>query len=287
MLLLVALLLLLCSFLQPCASNAVDMRDPRQHCGGYLSEDQYQELLELSDLSTFTVFTEAPARTRRIAEVFAEAGDRRGIFASMYVMITEESVNSTLRGEYEHPHWSALLVYQFASRYMGPLHQYLLGNNDQVDPKWMAYYDLADDCDSDPIRTLGTGVNTHLTYDLPLTNLEIGAGLEFEEDFMKFGDLLVLITKPSTDLLYEQQGVDAWPLFNAYFVGSFVDGMFGQLTMARLVFQHVRGTAWEDFTYIYNFPESFMADSLNRRWLKRQQILKAVAIFETVKAWII
>jgi len=245
---------------------------PLEHCGGTLSYEHYEELLMLSDLSTFKDYTEAPYRTRRIAEIFAEAGDRRGIFASMYVTITDESFRSTIEGVYQHQALAEQLVYVFAKRYLGPLHDYLLGA--QNDKRWREYFRLAQICETSDLYVLGTGVNTHLTYDLPYTLLEIGAELSFEADFMRFGDLLVTKTEQSTDLLLEQQGVLAYGFFNGFGAGQIADSLFGEQFTARYIFQQVRGNAWTDFERKRSHAGSYLGQSAERRWLRRQHVLK-------------
>ena len=259
-------MLLLSSSLQ--AQNA----EPRQHCDGTLSDEHYAELLELSDISDFDSYTDAPRRTRRIAEVFAEAGDRRGIFASMYVTITDESFRSTQVGLYENQKLAEQLVYVFAKRYLGPLHSYLRGK--PTEPKWAEYFRVAQICGSSDLYTLGTGVNTHLTFDLPLTLQEIGADVEFEEDFMKFGDILVKKTEQSTNLLFGQQGVEAFGFFNGFAIGTAVDSVLGEQFTARLIFQQVRGNAWTDFVRIIKHGDSVRGRSYEHRWFRRQQLLK-------------
>jgi len=115
----------------------------RQHCDSFLTLEQYQELLELSDLSTFESYLEAPHRTRRVAENFAEAGDCRGIFSSMYVINTNELTRSTTAGKYAHQHLAEQLICGFAKCCLGPLHDVLTGVEHELqEPKWVEYYDL-------------------------------------------------------------------------------------------------------------------------------------------------
>lgn len=163
----------------------------RQHCEGSLTIEQYDELLEVSHISTFISYLEAPYRIRRVAEIFADAGDRRGIFSSLYVTTTDESTRSTREGEYENQHLAEELVMGFANRYLGALHDHLTGvDRDAQEPKWVEYYDLTAQCQNSPLYVLGTGVNTHLTHDLPRTLIEINATDSFEDDFVYFGELL-------------------------------------------------------------------------------------------------
>ena len=245
---------------------------PLKHCRGTLSLEHYQELLQLSDLKDFKDYTDAPRRTRRIAEIFSEARDRRGIFASMYVSITDQSVRSTMEGAYHNKELAEKLVYNFAKRYLGPLNAYLLGN--QTEPKWQEYFRLAQSCSSSELYVLGTGVNTHLTYDLPYTLIDIGADASFESDFMKFGDVLVKKTEQSTDLLRAQQGVDAFGFFNGFAIGEALDKVAGEQYTARFIFQQVRGNAWTDFERKVRHGKSFQGQSAEQRWSRRQQILK-------------
>lgn len=244
-----------------------------KNCDSELSLDQYEELLDLSDTSSFADYTEAPYRTRRIAEIFAEAGDRRGIFASMYVAITDESYRSTSEGVYQNKELAEQLVYVFARRYLGPLHAYLKGQ--PTEPKWLRYFELAANCRTSPLYVLGTGVNTHLTYDLPHTLKSIGAGLDFEADFMKFGEVLIDKTKESTDLLQSQQGVDASGFFDGFIFGRTVDSFLGERTSAHFIFQRVRSDAWNDFEIMFKNPGSLKGErSVESRWFRRQQVLR-------------
>lgn len=126
-----------------------------------------------------------------MAEIFGDAGDRRGIFASMYVAITAESTRSTQTGAYEHQYLAEQLVYGFAKRYLGPLHHYLTGVDRAFqEPKWAIFFDLAEDCVNSPLYVLGTGVNIHRTSDLAWTPIEINATDSFEADFLYFGEIL-------------------------------------------------------------------------------------------------
>lgn len=221
-------------------------------CGSSMTQAQYEELLTLSDVAMFTDFRDAARRSERVAEIFAEAKDRRGIFASMYVEITKESVGSSVRGEYGDNVKAGELVKRFAERYFEPLHAYLLGGAESIDAKptvvweWRKYYDLAEDCRTSDLRVLGTGVNNHMTMDLPYALSEIGAPKSFEADFMKFGNILILKKRQSTDLLETQQNVYAAAFFDLFFLGKVIDGLFPKGTAATWGFQLIRAEAWRN-----------------------------------------
>lgn len=253
----------------------------RQHCNGALTTEQYEELVTLSDLSTFESYLDAPNRIRRVAEIFGEASDRRGIFTSMYVANTAESTRSTQAGAFENQYLSEQLVYGFAKRYLGPLHNHLTGvERAAQERKWTIYYDLTADCGNSPLYVLGTGVNTHLTSDLAWTLIEINATDSFEADFLSFGEILYKKTLESYALTEAQQGFDPSPLFNVFFLGPLLDAIFGDGATSSFLFRFVRNGAFTDFQRIRDNPKgSWLYGSVERRWLFRQFILQIVPFY--------
>lgn len=256
-----------------CSQASALISEQQIFCGSSLSDDQYLELLELTNPNSFESYHEAPQRTARIAEIFGEAGDRRGIFSSMYVVITEESHRSTMDGVYEQQHIAEQLVYRFAYRYLDAYHKHLTGET--PDPKWDAYFQVASDCNNSELYVLGAGVNTHLTYDLPMTLLDIGADLDFKKDFMEFGNVLINKTRESADLTLAQQGFDPYPFFNGFIFGQAIDAVAGHQTTAHFVFQKVRGDAWNDFARAYRENESSRSmRAITGRWQSRHFLLR-------------
>lgn len=260
-------------------------------CGAQMTQEHYRELLELTDNSTFTDFKQAAPRATRIAEIFAEAKDRRGIFASMYVEITKESVGSTERGEYGDNTLAGALVKRFAERYFAPLRAHLLEGLDPVSSskpehvpltgpfpnagvrEWEVYYDLATNCKKSDLLILGTGVNNHMTVDLPYTLAEIKAPRSFEDDFMKFGNILIQKKRESTDLLLSQQNVHAEAFFDLFFLGKIIDSIKDTGTAATWGFQYVRAMAWRNSAGLQSsFAQPAKAEVFTR-WNARQGVL--------------
>ena len=257
--------------------GAQDLQVPAKlkTCSSEMTVDQYRELLALSDISNFDNFLDAAPRTKRIAEVFASAKDRRGIFASMYVEITQESVGSSNRGEYQDSRMAGALVLGFARRYLGPLHDYLMDK--PVIPEWQTYYDLAQDCGASDLRILGSGVNTHLTFDLPNTVDEIKAPATFQADFVKFGDILIKQKKASTDLLAAQQHVYASEFFDGFFLGKNIDAIFGAGMASNIGFHAIRAEAWFNGQRLEDTSlRAATEEAIHAAWLARQDILRLI-----------
>ena len=71
-------------------------------CLGLLSGMDLAELAELSAPETLTDEYDAQRRVERIAQLFRESGDPRGLFATVYRLITNRAVESVEAGDYEH-----------------------------------------------------------------------------------------------------------------------------------------------------------------------------------------
>jgi len=250
-------------------------------CSSKMTISQYQELLSLSDISTFKEYREAAPRSERIAQVFREAGpdpklglgDRRGIFASMYVEITKESVGSSSRGVYQNNDMAAKLVKRFAERYFESLHNYLLGR--PVVDEWQTYYQLAENCETSDLRILGSGVNTHMTFDLPYALAEIGSADGFENDFIKFGQILIEKKRLSTDLLKAQQNVYAASFFDLFILGQTIDGLKTPGQAAIFGFQLIRKEAWFNSRgLLKETRRAFAQNSIRTAWMNRQIVLR-------------
>ena len=260
-------------------------------CGSRMSQADYKELLEVSDLSSFKDFREAAPRSKKAAEILGNAGDRRGIFASMYVAITQESVGSSDRGEYNDNKKAGELVKRFADRYFEPLHNYLLNGSEEfagrdgkggkgkkdlypVVDEWKEYYKLSEDCGASDLRILGTGVNCHMTYDLPYALSEISAPESFRDDFMEFGEILIKKKSESTSLLKSQQMVNATAFFDLFFIGKIIDGFMPKGTAATWGFQLIRAEAWRNGLALQEKGrEKSVGSGISEAWSARQTVL--------------
>jgi hypothetical protein len=288
----------------PANVNSAQTHKARQEflnqCGSNLTQAQYERLLALTDVTTFQNYEEAADRASAIAEIFAEAGDRRGVFSSMYVEITKESVRTAGLNagadSYENPELAQALVKRFADLYFEPLHNWLLlgqvgvdAASVSVDQKWETYYELAADCAVSQLQLLGTGVNNHMTYDLPYALRDIGAPDSFKADFFKFGEILIRKEEASTNLLQRHHGINAVPFFNLYLDDDNTPPTIGPLKFdpSKFGFRYVRLWSWTNSRGLLNTSggvSKYMAQrAIDDQWLVRQKILEAVPIIEFLR----
>jgi hypothetical protein len=260
-------------------------------CNSELSQAHYQELLRNSDISTFSNYQQAAPRIERIAEIFSEAKDRRGIFSSMYVENTKEAVHSTLRGEYENTQKSAELIKRFAERYFEPLHAYLRNGAENsfevhsilyqekfpIGSEWRTYFQLAENCKTTDLRLLGTGINNHMSMDLAYALSEIHAPESFKGDFMKFGNILVNKKSAVADLLIAHHNVYAASFMNLFFVGNIINGFAPAGSATSWAFQLIRREAWHNGqTLQVKGLDQVAKLGIGAAWRSRQLLLSVV-----------
>ena len=233
-------------------------------CGGTLEQPSIETLAILSNPKTLVDEYDAQARINEIARIFSEGEDPRGLFATVYRLITNRAVESVDNGDYEHTDWARDLIIEFARRYLANLHGHL--TNQRVTGQWAKYYDLASKCDVGRGRTLGVAIAVHLMMDLPRTLYAIGSTPDQREDFIVFGDILLeifpdLITDIATDYR-----TDVRDLLRGFFIGDWVDRFTQEGTMTEFMYQGIRMKAWRDGQNFRHFPEWAVELEMKSAW---------------------
>ena len=233
-------------------------------CLPTLSDTDYARLVELSEPESLELHTDAQYRVNEIARIFREAGDPRGLFATVYRLITNRAVESVEAGDYAYPDWARRLIVEFARRYLRNLHGHLSG--DEVTGQWAKYYDLAQNCRVGRGRTLGTAIAVHLMVDLPYTLHGIGSMPDQREDFVLFGDILLEIFPQLIIDVGADYDTDVYDLLNGFFLGKWVDSVAGEGTTTAFIYQGVRLKAWRDSQNLRIFPKAVVDADILTAW---------------------
>jgi hypothetical protein len=258
--------------------NPLYAASPYGSCSSTLSSEAYRDLLELSDPQGLESIQDARETIKTIAEVFAEAKDRRGIFSAMYLEITDAAVSAIDAGEFNDLQLASKLTIRFLQRYLEALQANLLEERfEKENAVWQSYYSLADDCSVSGLRVLAAAVNAHLSFDLPYAVAEVSAPDNFREDFVKFGDLLIKRKKASTDRLWDLYGIDAEDFFDGFFLGKAFDQVFGEGAASLLGFQVIRLEAWAQSRNLQNpVLRPLAAAAIKAAWASRELVLNAL-----------
>ncbi len=236
--------------------------DPQ--CRGWLDDVDTFELIELSDPDTLVDEYDARARINRIATIFRTAEDPRGLFATVYRLITNRAVESVDAGDYEYPEWARKLIIEFARRYLRNLHEHLDGG--ETTGQWRKYYDLAQNCDVGRGRTLGVAIAVHLMVDLPRTLADIGSTPDQRDDFILFGDILLEIFPQLIVDIERDYRTDVRDLLHGFFLGDWVDRFTREGQMTHFMYQGVRMKAWRDGQNYQRFPYAVVDLEVRTGW---------------------
>lgn len=212
--------------------------------GGGLSPAGVAAALAASDARALDGVDDVERRVDALAELFAACGDRRGLFPVVYRPITREAVAAIRAGEFADSAFAERLVVAFARRYLDAVHASLAGEVSL--PGWTRFGELVDDPGVGPLRVAATGVAAHLLLDLPYALVAADAKDEHLADYERFGEVLVGVTGELVTDLETTYDVDAAPLFGGFFLGDWVDGVFGDDVTTTFVFQTVRRKAWRN-----------------------------------------
>jgi hypothetical protein len=207
---------------------------------------------------------DAQYRVNAIAQIFREEGDPRGLFATVYRLITNRAVESVDAGDYEYPEWARDLITEFARRYLRNLHGHLTGT--EVTGQWDKYYSLAQDCRVGRGRTLGVAIAVHLMVDLPKTLYSIGSTPDQREDFVLFGDILLEIFPQLIIDVQADYDVDVTGLLKGFFLGEWVDSVTRDGRTTEFIYQGVRLNAWRGGQNYRHFPKAVVDLEIRAAW---------------------
>lgn len=207
-----------------------------------LPESVHNHLVELTDPDTLVDMYDLRSRIRELDSIFVEHEDPRGLFTSLYRVITDGAVDSVEKEMYEDNQWASDLIRNFGRRYLDNLHGELTGG--ETTGAWETYYQQAHDPSVSRERVTGMGAIVHLVADLPKALVETGVPIERRKDFMDFGDNLLSVYSDMVAAAREGHNVDMDPLFNMFKPGEALDAIAGEGTATRFAYQTIRNKTW-------------------------------------------
>lgn len=109
----------------------------------------------------------APVIERMLAQIdiWEQNADRRAIFLSCYVQMTQNMLQAIKQGEFHDPTWVGNLVVHFADFYFNALQSYETRAEFLPRP-WRTTLDAAQDPSVHVLQHLLLGINAHINYDL-------------------------------------------------------------------------------------------------------------------------
>ena len=207
-----------------------------------LHPSEWARLVELSDPARVATVEQLHAHLDAIATTFARTRDTRGLFASLYAPTTARLLEARASGRIQDVVRSDALSIDFGKRYLENLHAHLQGK--PVSTAWKRYYDMAMATEKPSFRVLATGMNVHLTVDLPAALAAVKTPPSFKRDFIQSGLAMSEGTPELVARVKADHGLDLTNLFDGYSPGRALSQIFGPHAATRAVFQGIRNEAW-------------------------------------------
>ncbi len=106
--------------------------------------------------------------------------DRRAIFLSVYLLVTETMRESIELGVYENTEWIRSYLTIFADKYREAFYNYEIGNLNAVPGAWIIAFDTAITGENLILQDVLLGMNAHITRDLAHAIHDVGISPDYE-----------------------------------------------------------------------------------------------------------
>jgi hypothetical protein len=130
-------------------------------------------LLDVVD-RPFVDAADAHARLAELEHRLVARDDRRSVFLTVYVRVTEEVRRGVDAAAFEDPAWVESYLVTFADHYRRAFAAFERGDADAVPPPWRLSFERALADDALVVQHVLLGVNAHVNYDLALALHEVG-----------------------------------------------------------------------------------------------------------------
>jgi hypothetical protein len=202
-------------------------------CGSALSAAELATVAALSDTGTLDGtplqrLDDAVDRNRRIAQILAAHGDRRGLFPLGLDVVERRAVLPLQHdpAAFADPGYAQAISLELIRRFLAAVHAEFTGGT--VEPHWAHYFDLAGRCEVSPARAAMAGYNAHLTVDLAYSVAAVGTRQENAADYFKIVDAIASVGFAIVDRTRQVYGADLGPLWRFYFLGESLDLLVGR-----------------------------------------------------------
>jgi hypothetical protein len=218
-----------------------------------LLDQEFNELLLLSDTATIADYEDFSVRIDRIQEIFADHQDPRGTFTTLYKHITFSVLHSMEEGIYEDAPFVGDFGVAFGKRYLVNLHDHLL--NSPISYTWTNFYELC--AEEVPFsRLVLSGMNAHITKDLLDALVFIEITPEKEADWILISDALLEGLDEFQAEFENDYEIDIDDLIALFGFGDLLDGIFGEDATIYTIINELRYLGYQDaLKYLAGFEQ--------------------------------
>ena len=210
----------------------------------YYNNEDFLRLVELTDTSKIYSITEFKYAMNNIAPILIKYKDRAGAFPVLYNVVTNVAYETLNNMHTEYAEMGKAFMNEFGKHYIRNFHSYLLGQ--PIEPVWLNYFQRAADNKNSILHLGMSGINAHITYDIPFVLDDINAVEDFYADFTVYTDFIASTYPLVSVELEKHYGVQkANEAFKLFQLGDWIDGMNGTGFTTFMVIDMLRSQSWQ------------------------------------------
>jgi hypothetical protein len=210
----------------------------------YYNDEDFLRLVELTDTSKIYSITEFKYAMNNIAPILIKYKDRAGAFPVLYNVVTNVAYETLSNMHTEYAEMGKAFMNEFGKHYIRNFHSYLLGQ--PIEPVWLNYFQRAADNKNSILHLGMSGINAHITYDIPFVLDDINAVEDFYADFTVYTDFIASTYPQVAVELEKHYGVQkADEAFKLFQLGDWIDGMNGTGFTTFMVIDMLRSQSWQ------------------------------------------
>ena len=210
----------------------------------FYTDEDYLRLVVLTDTSKIHTITEFKYSMNNIAPIVLKYKDRAGAFPVLYNVVTNVAYETLSNMHTEYADMGKAFMNEFGKHYLRNFHSYLLGQ--PIEPAWLNYFRHASDNKHTILHLAMSGINAHITYDIPFVLDDINAVDSFYTDFKVYTDFIASTYPQVAVEMNRQYGVQqADEVFKLFQIGDIIDGINGAGYTTHLVIDMLRSQSWQ------------------------------------------
>jgi len=238
-----------------------------------LNDTDFQTALTLADTSTLTNLDEAGERLAEIQDIFSNEGDRRGAYPTILKAVTNYAISSFALENYKNTTLMRTFYLDFVKRYLGALHEHLLGN--KLEYHWDTYYRYAK-VDHNVSRLVLEGINAHFSIDMARAVAVSKLNKSNQADWDKFGTETIDAVSSFNDELFVEYEVNAEEVFKLFFIGDLVNGLLGEGSATKFGYQMLRNEALSNGILLQLSTNGNVEQNMKVAFTKKDNVILAL-----------
>jgi hypothetical protein len=242
----------------------------------FYSDEDYLRLLELTDTSVIYSITELKYSMNNLVVILNKYHDRAGAFPTLYNVITNVAYTTLINSPSPYATEGRAFMNEFAKHFIRNFNAYLKGN--EIEPAWMNYFVRVAQNKNTILHLAMSGINAHITYDIPFVLKNINAQNEFEADFNEYTDFIAgAYPQAAAEMELQYNVQNAEKAFQLFEIGQAIDGVLGDGFTTHMIVDVLRTESWKrgmDLVYSRKTPEQ-MRGICFQSFKDRENLLQA------------